>query len=95
MWMLKDFAEGKEKNENIHIMKAHIESLPENIKDINFKVEVGINYCSLKTAYDLVLISEFKSKEDLERYRCHAEHQKVVEFISKVTDKVALVDFEV
>jgi hypothetical protein len=93
MWTLKDFAEGKDKSENIHIMKEKLESLIDHV-DVIRKLEVGLNFNARAAAYDIVLYSEFDSKEDLNAYQIHPEHRKVSEFIGKIDDKRAVVDYE-
>jgi hypothetical protein len=93
MFTLKDFAEGKDKSENLIIMKEKLESLIDNI-DLIRKIEVGLNYNSSAAAYDIVLYSEFDSKEDLDAYQIHPEHRKVAEFIVKLDEKRAVVDYE-
>ena len=95
MWTLKDFGSDKEKSENLLKMKSEIESLPEKIKEIDFSAEVGINYNHSERAYDIVLISEFNSNEELDKYRVHPIHKEVVESINSIIEKVAVVDFEV
>lgn len=93
MFTLKDFAEGKDKSENLIIMKEKLESLIDNI-DLIRKIEVGLNYNSSAAAYDIVLYSEFDSAEDLDAYQIHPEHRKVAEFIGKIDEKRAVVDYE-
>ena len=45
--------------------------------------------------WDLILISEFDSFEDLERYRVHPDHVAVGEFMRPVRSARACVDFEI
>jgi len=84
MWKLKDFAEGKSREENIQYIKSMLEALPNVIKEIKF-IEVGANIHEDKT-YDAVLYSEFETIEDLETYQNHPEHKKVSAYVSKVRD---------
>ena len=84
MWKLKDFAEGKSREENIQYIKSMLEALPDVIKEIKF-IEVGANINDDKT-YDAVLYSEFETIEDLETYQNHPEHKKISEYVSKVRD---------
>ena len=84
MWKLKDFAEGKSKDENIKFIKAELENLVNLIPQIKF-LEVGKNILP-DADYDAVLYSEFESPEDLEIYQNHPEHKKVAAYVSKVRD---------
>jgi len=93
MFTLKEHAEGNDKSENLVIMKEKLESLIDNI-DLIRKFEVGLNFNTSATAYDIVLYSEFDSAEDLSAYQIHQEHRKVAGFIGKISDKRAVVDYE-
>ena len=44
--------------------------------------------------YDIVLISEFASMEDLDAYAVYPAHKKVGEFIQKVRESRACIDLE-
>lgn len=93
MFTLKDFAEEKDKSENILLMKEQLESLIDSI-DLIRKIEVGLNFNSSAAAYDIVLYSEFDSSDDLNAYQIHPEHRKVSDFIGKISDKRVVVDYE-
>jgi hypothetical protein len=84
MWKLKDFAEGKSKDENIKFIKSELENLVNLIPQIKF-LEVGKNILP-DSDYDAVLYSEFESTEDLEIYQNHPEHKKVAAYVAKVRD---------
>ena len=86
MWKLKDFAEGKTKEENILFIKSELEKLIDFIPQIKF-LEVGKNILpDSDSEYDAVLYSEFDSTEDLEIYQNHPEHKKVAAYIAKIRD---------
>lgn len=76
-------------------IKARLESLTTKIEQIKF-FEVGLNVSKADSAYDLVLVSEFDSLEDLEIYKFHPEHVEVVAFIKpyKLTSMVVDYHFE-
>lgn len=95
MWKLKDVAEGKTKAENAEVMKELLEDLPNKIQELD-SAEVGINILEGDEAAicDVVLTTEFESKEDLKAYAVHPDHQKVVEFIKKVVMERRVVDYE-
>ena len=91
MWKLKDFAEGRSREENIKYIKSRLEALPDIIKEIKF-IEVGANIHADKN-YDAVLYSEFDTLEDLEIYQNHPEHKKVSEYVGKVRDARIVGDY--
>ncbi len=78
----------------IRKIKQDLELLPSKIKEILF-FEVGLNVSSSKSAFDIVLNSEFDSLETLNNYRIHLEHKKVLDYISKVSEKISVVDYEI
>jgi hypothetical protein len=92
MFKFKELAEGKEKAENIQSLKAMLEALPTKIAEIKF-FEVGVNFSDAPVAYDLVLDSKFASKEALFSYQKNPEHVKVANFVGKVCENRAVVDY--
>ncbi len=92
MFKVKDFAEGAGKADNVQGIKTRLEALPGMIEEIR-SFEVGINSIDNGNAYDLVLCSEFDSKEDLFRYQKHPEHIMVVDFVNKVCASRVVVDY--
>ena len=94
VWKLKESAEGCSKIENAKKMKAMLEGLQSVIKEIQY-IEVGLNVNSSEAAYDIVLYSEFQSREALEIYQKHPEHERVGEFVGKVRLERKVVDYEI
>ena len=91
MWKLKDFSEGKSREDNIKYIKEMLEALPGVIKEIKF-IEVGANI-NADTSYDAVLYSEFETLEDLEIYQEHPEHKKISEYVGKVRESRIVGDY--
>jgi antibiotic biosynthesis monooxygenase (ABM) superfamily enzyme len=82
------------KEDNLQSLKSKLERLPEVIPGVmNF--ETGKNISNRSSAYDLVLISEFASLNDLDMYRNHPEHIKVLDIIQQVVDNTVVVDYEI
>ncbi|MCQ6963297.1 Dabb family protein [Methanolobus chelungpuianus] len=92
MWKLKETAEGTNKLENALVMKEMLESLPGRIPEI-VSLEVGININPTDAAYDVVLYSEFRDEAALYAYQEHPEHVKVADFVAKVREERAVVDY--
>lgn len=82
----------EEKQKIILELKNMLLSLKEKITELKY-LEVGENFELEAKSYDLALISHFESLEDLDKYRVHPEHQKVVKFVGEITDARAAVDF--
>ncbi|MCL2772509.1 MAG: Dabb family protein [Oscillospiraceae bacterium] len=89
MWKIKDFAEGKTKEENIKYIKESLENLVNLIPEIKL-LEVGV---SLEPGFDAVLYSEFNSLPDLQIYQNHPEHKKIAEYIGKVREERVCGDY--
>lgn len=92
MWQFKDEAEGKTRAENCALIKGKLEALPGRISFIR-KLEVGINAYPSSMASDMVLITEFDSKDDLDLYAVHPEHVKVSDYVGKVRVSRTVVDY--
>jgi hypothetical protein len=59
---------------------------------VDFKI--GINYNPADFAWDFVIDSVFKNREDLERYQVSKEHQSAVLEASGIQKIKAVVDYE-
>lgn len=92
LFKLKDFPED-EKVKVIAEMKSLLEGLKGKIKELKY-MEVGVNYELNAKSYDMVLISHFNNPEDLDKYRVHPEHQKVVARFAETAAERAALDYE-
>lgn len=93
MFRFHDQAGGRTKEENLRKSKELLETLPEKIKQIKF-YEAGIGKQMTASSCDLCLISGFDTWEDLDAYRNHPEHRKVVDFINSVRSEVFSSDYQ-
>ena len=94
MWKLREYAEDALKAENALRMKQILDELPAKIPEIR-RLEVGIDSGGNEGSYDIVLSADFDSAEDLDRYQEHDAHMKAAEFIQKIRENRASVDYEV
>ncbi|SHI99569.1 Stress responsive A/B Barrel Domain [Tangfeifania diversioriginum] len=92
LFKLKDYP-ANEKTKVVEELKSLLESLKGKIKEVKH-LEVGTNYELKAKSYDIALISHFESLEDLDTYRVHPEHLKVVERIKETTSERAAVDYK-
>ncbi len=79
--------------EQIVEAKVAIEQLIELVPGLQH-IKVGLNFAQEERAMDMVLISSFNSREDLDFYATHPEHLKVIEYIKTITSYTKVVDFE-
>ena len=95
MFEFLDEAQGRTRAENVAITKAMLEALPEKIEWIRAST-VALNSPDAPAGnWDLILISDFDSFEDLERYRVHPDHVAVGDFMKPVRSARSCVDFEI
>lgn len=94
MLRLKEYDNKTQKLENALKLKKAIEDLIVFIDQIKF-IEVGLNFNEKPNAFDLVLSSTFETEADLEIYRLHPEHKKLMVFLKTVTSETAVVDYEI
>ena len=92
LFKLKDYPE-TEKPLIIAEMKSLLEGLKGKIDELKY-IEVGVNYELNSKSCDLALITHFDSIEDLDKYRVHPEHKKVLVRFSELRLDRAAVDFK-
>ena len=73
MWRM---AESEDKEQRAKDIKENLEALKGKI-DVLVNIEVGLNFNDTDAASDVVLVSEFETKEDLNTYQNHPEHKAV------------------
>ena len=57
------------------------------------KMEVGLNFSTRSSAYDLVLLADFSDEDGLNVYRDHPDHIKVLDYLKNVMHKATVVDY--
>jgi Stress responsive A/B Barrel Domain len=92
-WKLKDEANGLSKIENANSIKQKLEGLKGQIEGL-ISIEVGIDFLHSAESADLVLYSEFESKEALTFYANHPLHKEIMPFIAEARSERRVVDYE-
>ena len=93
-WMLKENAEGNSKAINAQKAKQMLEALNGKIPGL-IKLEVGIDFSRTDSSSDIVLYSEFETREALENYQNHPEHLAVKQFIGAIRTERRIIDYEI
>ena len=93
MWKLKEHAEGADRAANALEMKRRLDACAAVVPGI-LKFEVALAQPGLEATYDVVLYSEFESREALAAYAAHPTHQAVVPFIGAVREARQCMDYE-
>jgi heme-degrading monooxygenase HmoA len=94
MWKLKDHAEGADRAANALEMKRRLDACANVVPGIR-KFEVALAQPGLEATYDVVLYSEFDSREALAAYAGHPTHKAVMPFIAAVREARQCMDYEV
>ncbi len=92
MWKLKETAEGRSAAENGKIMQEMLGNLPKLIPQLHTLV-VSTDVFASSPETEVVLYTVFNSREDLQTYQVHPEHQKCVAFVSSVAAERRVVDY--
>lgn len=93
MFSFKDEAEGCSKAENVAQTKAMLDALPGKIPQIRAQSVACNDPQAAGDNYDLVLISDFDSYDDLHAYLVHPDHVAVGQFMRPRRIARACVDF--
>lgn len=94
LWRLKKSAHGNDKATNVGLIKEKLEALNGRIPGL-LKIEVGIDFSGSETSGDIVLYSEFESREALDGYQVHPEHKAIMPFIMGARSERRMVDYEI
>ena len=93
-WRVKDRESAETREATATAIKAKIDGLRGRIPGM-LHIEGGVDYNQAETAYDVVLYSEFESREALDGYQVHPAHQEIVAFIGERRTDRAIVDYEI
>ncbi len=95
MFKLLEEADGRTKAENALIIKEKLEALQGVVPTLlSSQVVLGVQG-SAPSNYDVALIAEYADMDALNEYVVHPAHKKVGEFIAKVRESRACIDFEI
>ena len=74
-------------------IRVQVEQLIDLVPGL-LNMKVGMNFAQEERAMDMVLISHFSDRDDLDFYASHPEHLKVIDQIKIVAKYTKVVDFE-
>lgn len=95
LFKFKNEAGGKSKEENVAATKQMLEELPGKI-DLIVKSQVFINTPGISGENaDLILISDFRTPEDLAAYIVHPDHKAVGQFMRPLRESRMAIDLTV
>jgi hypothetical protein len=92
MWRIKDDCEGRSKKATALLLKEELESMVGKIDGLR-TLEVGVNVNTSPAAYDLVLITEHSTLNDLQFYQEHPDHMAVGALVKASTTERVVIDY--
>jgi antibiotic biosynthesis monooxygenase (ABM) superfamily enzyme len=92
--MFRIKGEGEIKIINTDLFKDKLDELKIKIPEVKY-LETGINFSQSPSSFDIILISHFATSHDLESYKKHPDHQRVLEIMKEIVSEVAVVDFRI
>lgn len=93
-WRLRKDLSADERLAAFARIKNGFEALPGRIPGL-LRIEIGLDYGQGADASDIVLYSEFDSRESLVGYEAHDEHAALVPIVRAVRTEKRVVDYEV
>ena len=92
MWKLKDSAHGNDRTTNARMVKEKLEALRGKIPGL-LAIEVGVDFSASANSADVVLYSEFASRDALALYQAHPLHRAIVQFVAEAASERRVVDY--
>ena len=90
MWKFKE----ENKKENMLHAREILFALQPVIPELR-RMEIGFDISDTEMSYDMMLLTEFNSVEDMKTYAVHPEHLKVSGFIRSVILQRVVLDCEI
>jgi len=94
VWRLNESAYGNGKQTKAWILKEKLLAMQGKV-DALIIIEVGFDFGNEKDSSDVVLYSEFGSKEALHQYQIHPDHEAIKVWLSEVRYERRVVDYEI
>ena len=91
MFRFNDYS-ADEKEEVMNTFSEKLLALKEFIPEIKY-ISTGKNFSKSPSAFDMIYEVHFESELELDVYRIHSEHVKVLEYMRSLNIKIAVVDY--
>ena len=93
MWKFKEEAEGRTRRQNMELVRDRLYALVPVVPEI-IRMEIGFDFGHTPMSYDMMLYTEFETKEDLNVYAVDSEHAKVKKIVAATTEARVVLDYE-
>lgn len=94
IWKLKNKTLPISQCEDALAIKAALENLQGEVPGL-LSIEVGFDFSDKETAGDIVLVSEFESRDALEKYQNHPAHVYVGTIVKPRTCDRKMIDYSI
>ncbi len=94
LFKIKEGVGGRSKAESISKAKQLLEALNGRIPGL-IKIEVGSDFSATGDSVDMALYSEFESRDALQVYADHPEHQAILPYIKSIICERKLIDYDI
>lgn len=94
MWRFEENAEGKTRLQNMEYIRDRLMALLPIIPEIK-RMEIGFDVLHSDMSYDMILLTEFDSLDDLNYYKNHPDHVAVSQYVAKVRTSRVVCDCEI
>lgn len=94
MWRFEENAEGKTRLQNMEYIRDRLMALLPIIPEIK-RMEIGFDVLHSDMSYDMILLTEFDSLDDLSYYKNHPDHVAVSRYVAKVRTSRVVCDCEI
>ena len=92
-WRLNETAYENNKQVNAQLLKEKLLAMEGEVDGL-IKIEIGFDFSNEKDSCDVVLYSEFETKEALNKYQIHPEHQAIKNWLGEVRFERRVIDYE-
>ncbi len=89
IWKLPE----ENKKENALFLKEKLEALNGQIPGM-IKLELGVDFSKMDISGDIVLYSEFETKEALDAYQVNPLHKEAAKYVRELAVERRIVDYE-
>lgn len=94
LWRLNESAYGNDKQTNAELLKEKLLAMKDKVDGL-LKVEIGFDFSREKDSSDVAIYSEFTTKEALQNYQTHPDHEEIKKWLSEVRFERRVVDYEI
>jgi hypothetical protein len=94
MFRLKEFENEADKTAALSEVLKRLNELPIKINLIR-KFEAGVDVRKLEWSYDISIVMDFNSMDDLDAYTIHPAHKEFVAFNKNISEHKVCIDYEI